>query len=280
MIRHFLNNHPKLKTFAMKRNDVPLLINCFRVVTAPLRPVPFFILIGAHKSASTTLYDMICSHPEITQAYEKEPCYFQFNHKYGQHWYRSRFPICRRSGEASTGYHWFPETPGLVARELPNVKLIAIFRNPVERAYSHYQHWKRGGLETLEFVDAIACERAQPMDAWDWCLSNPSKLLPVTVRAYLSHGCYARQLAAWYRWFDPEQILICRTEDLAEDPQSVMERIWKFLNLDPCQIAQTRLNAFSYKTMDPHLRARLVEYFQPHNRKLYDLLDRDMKWDY
>ena len=139
----------------MKRNDVPLLINCFRVVTAPLRPVPFFILIGAHKSASTTLYDMICSHPEITQAYEKEPCYFQFNHKYGQHWYRSRFPICRRSGEASTGYHWFPETPGLVARELPNVKLIAIFRNPVERAYSHYQHWKRGGLETLEFVDAI-----------------------------------------------------------------------------------------------------------------------------
>ena len=212
MIRHFLNNHPKLKTFAMKRNDVPLLINCFRVVTAPLRPAPFFILIGAHKSASTTLYDMICSHPEITQAYEKEPCYFQCNHKYGQHWYRSRFPICRRSGEASTGYHWFPETPGLVARELPNVKLIAIFRNPVERAYSHYQHWKREGLETLEFVDAIACERAQPMDAWDWCLSNPSKLLPVTIRAYLSHGCYARQLAAWYRWFDPEQILICRTE--------------------------------------------------------------------
>ena len=132
--------------------------NKFRLITSPLRSLPDFVIIGAMKSGTTSLYDFLIKHPAIAPAAKKEVMYFStwYKYKLGKLWYRSNFPtnLSRSafykkttqrllSGEASPPYLFYPMVPGRMKGVLPDVKLIVILRNPVDRAYSHYHHMLR-----------------------------------------------------------------------------------------------------------------------------------------
>src|SRR6266480_7948081 len=131
--------------------------------TASLRPLPDFLILGAQKAGTTALYAYLRQHPEITGPSWKEVSFFDRHYARGEAWYRGNFPNSLRArgklvGEASPSYLFHPLAPERVAGLVPEAKLIALVRNPVDRAYSHYQHEVALGREPLSFEDAVAAE--------------------------------------------------------------------------------------------------------------------------
>ena len=143
----------------------------FRTITRNARALPDFLLIGGQRCGSTSLYTTLCGHPQVLAGAHKEPHFFDNNHLRGEDFYRRLFPLQihllarerrlgRRvvTGEATTYYLAHPAVPARVAAMLPDVRLIAILRDPVDRAYSHYQLSVREGRESLPFEQALAAE--------------------------------------------------------------------------------------------------------------------------
>src|SRR5215216_7751234 len=136
--------------------------------TAKLRPLPDFLVLGAQKAGTTALYAYLRRHPQIAGPSWKEVSFFDRHYARGESWYRGNFPsrpatwLARRRagaepivGEASPGYLFHPHAPQRVATLLPNVRLIALLRDPVDRALSHYHHELALGRESLSFEEAI-----------------------------------------------------------------------------------------------------------------------------
>ncbi len=176
--RNWLRRHPHLHAFYRQ--------NKFRIITSQLRGLPDFVIIGAQKSGTTSLYDFVIRHPEIAPALKKEMHYFSINYKFGEQWYRSNFPtnLSRRyftkktgqkllSGEASPSYLFYPTVPSRMKKVLPDVKLIVILRNPVDRAYSQYHHSRRKGRETLSFEKAIELEEERRVEIMKQMSTDP-----------------------------------------------------------------------------------------------------------
>src|SRR5687768_13237463 len=119
-------------THPTERRDPP----AWRVETAHLRRLPDFLIIGAQRGGTTSLYRYLTEHPEIDPAVRKEIHFFSRHHEQGLDWYRAHFPRRDESslvGEASPNYLVHPDVPARVAAALPRVKLIALLRNPVDR---------------------------------------------------------------------------------------------------------------------------------------------------
>ena len=162
-VKNWLYRHPHLHASYRQ--------NKFRMITSHLRGLPDFVIIGAQKSGTTSLYDFVVRHPDIAPAAKKEMHYFSRRYGLGELWYRSNFPtnLSRRnfykktnqrrlSGEASPTYIFYPAVPSRMKKILPDVKLIVLLRNPVDRAYSQYHHTMRANKETLPFEKAIEAE--------------------------------------------------------------------------------------------------------------------------
>ena len=129
--------------------------------TARWRPLPDFLVIGAQKAGTTALYAYLRWHPGITGPSWKEVSFFDRHWWRGEFWYRGQFPLRsgqRLVGEASPSYLFHPLAPERVRSLVPEAKLIALVRDPVDRAYSHYQHEVALGREPLSFEDALAAE--------------------------------------------------------------------------------------------------------------------------
>src|SRR5436189_26280 len=129
-----------------------------------MRPLPDFLILGAQKAGTTALYAYLRWHPQVTGPSFKEVSFFDRHYARGERWYRAHLPVRRRAvvGEASPSYLFHPLAPERVARMLPEARLIALLRNPVDRAFSHYQHEVALGREQLSFEDALAGEFAEP----------------------------------------------------------------------------------------------------------------------
>jgi len=98
--------------------------------------------------------------------------------------------------------------------------------------------------------------------------------------SYLSRGLYADQLERWLEFFPREQMLIIKSEDFFTTPQEVFDRVSDFLDIPIWENEEFgRYNVGNYSKMDSDIRKRLLEYYEPHNRKLYKLLGVDFGWD-
>lgn len=233
--------------------------------------MPDFLIIGARKCGTTFLYDLMCRHPYVEPAAKKELHYFDILFKEeGIDWYRRCFPVPRwkdgrRSitGEA-TPYLYYPGVPERMAKVVPQARLIALLRDPVQRAYSDYQQVRRKGRESLSFEEAIEAEKRQ------------TKVL----RGYLSRSIYVDHLLRWSRFFTEEQMLVLKSEDFFERTQETLERVLDFLDVPLWEAeAPEKRNKGEYETqMAPATRERLEEYFEPHNARLYDYLGVDFEW--
>ena len=170
--------------------------------------------------------------------------------------------------------------PGRVAAALPECRLIAVLRNPIDRSYSQHNHERALGFEELPFERAIACEAQRLAGEEERLLAEPDyRSYSHQHHSYLARGRYAEQLERWLAHFDREQLLVLSAEDLFADPEPVIHAAQRFLGLaEETPRDLSARNARSYAPIDERTRARLREELEPHNRRLYELLGRDFGW--
>lgn len=248
--------------------------------------MPDFLIIGTQKGGTTSLYNYLIQHPQILPAAQKEIHFFDLNFERGLDWYESQFPQDvkgqnRVTGEASPYYLFHPLVPPRVKRLFPEVKLIVMLRNPVMRAWSHYNHEVRWGFEKLSFQEAIAGESER-------LAGEVSKmLLDETYYSYnhqhytyLSRGIYADQLQQWGDIFPRDRFLILQSEVFYTNPAETLAQTFEFLELSPVEIEDyPKYNAGDYQQMPEALQTDLTHYFSPHNQRLYQYLGVNFNWD-
>lgn len=257
-------------------------------LTAPLRALPDFLIIGAQKCGTSSLHAQLALHPEVRAPLTKEVHYFDIKYHRGPQWYRAHFPIKDRlhaaggwkTFESSVCYLYWDFVPERIVSLLPDVRLIAVLRDPVERAYSQYQMSWRRNAETLSFEEAIAIEeeRLAPEQAR---MSREPRFHSRVARqqSYVSRGRYAEQIERWLRYVPRERLLVLDSRELAAERQRVHAEILSFLGITPATIPDTEdRNVGEYEPMAPRTREQLSEYFAPHNQRLYELLGRDFGW--
>lgn len=188
-----------------------------------------FIIIGAQKSGTTSLFKYLSAHPRIYMPAEKEIEYFQNDDKFskGREWYYKRYFDNAGSqeikGEASTHYMMYESVPGRIQSYYPDIKLIACLRNPIDRAYSHYNMAVRRGVEKRSFKECVddAIERGHISD------SEIDDNLE-----YVMFGEYGRILKHYLNWFKPEQVKVVFSEDLRNKPELVTRDLFRWLEVD------------------------------------------------
>lgn len=201
--------------------------------------MPNFLIIGAGKSGTTSLYRYLEQHPEIYMSPVKEPRFFalegedlNFHGPGDEVLQKSATDIAaykelfsgvtdeKAVGEASPLYLRSPKAPERIKHYLPNIKLIAILRDPVERAYSSYLHLVRDGYEPLNFEEALRREEDRLREGWAprW--------------RYKQAGFYYAQLKHYFEWFDRQQIKVLLYEDFKDDPTSTLQSVFRFIGVD------------------------------------------------
>ncbi|MFT7464687.1 MAG: hypothetical protein ACI9EF_003045 [Pseudohongiellaceae bacterium] len=264
-----------------------------RYLTSPLRVLPDFLIIGAKKCGTTALYNYLTQHPAIAPALKKEIYFFNAYFGKGKLWYKAFFPTVFEkfaaktlggrqflTGEATPDYLYLDDCPAKVAQTTPNARLIAILRNPIDRAYSFYNHNLRAGLETLSFEEAIDQEEQRLADERVRFAADPSLIRFHTMHhSYKLRGVYVDQLKTWTDVFPRDQLLVLKTEDQFLEPEQTLRRAFEHLGLEyHAPEAFKKINTAPYSDMDPAVREKLSAYFEPHNQRLYDYLGTDLAW--
>jgi hypothetical protein len=258
------------------------------------RMLPDFVILGAAKAGTTSLYGWLSEHPYVAPASTKEVHYFDYNFYRGVDWYRSHFPRraeCRAfaaehgrpflTGEASPPYLSHPHVPARLKRRLPEAKLLVALRDPVDRAYSQYQMSVREREEDLSFAEAIAAEDAR-LDPERARLAADRRYSswPIGCWSYKMRSSYADQVEAWFAEFDREQFHFLTLEELSVRPQETLDRVHEFLGLPLHSYADLKPMHIAprYDSLSAETRAELDEYFRPLNERLYELVGRDLGW--
>jgi hypothetical protein len=260
--------------------------------TARLRALPDFLILGAQKAGTTALYSYLRRHPAILGPWWKEVSYFDRHFARGESWYRGQFPtraqrrlVARRTGsptlvgEATPGYLFHPDAPERVAALLPEARLIALLRNPIDRALSHYHHEVALGREALSFEDAIDQEPAR-MEGELERMRDPAYFSHAWWNfTYVSRGLYAEQLERWLAVFSPQHLLVVTSDQLLEQPAESYARVLEFVGAPPHALdSHPRVFERSYPPMALATRRALAETFADSNRRVYELLGRDLGW--
>ncbi len=266
----------------------------YTVPTSGARLLPDFLIIGAQRAGTTSLYKYLAQHPAVGPVVlTKGAHYFDTNYDKGLDWYRAFFPtrwrrarVERRlgvkmlTGEGSPYYIFHPLVPRRVAETLPGVKLLLMLRDPVERSYSHYQHESARGFEQLSFEGAIDREQERLEGEREQMIADPRyNSFEYQHHSYLARGRYIEQILTWREHFPSEQLLILKMEGFFSDPEKGFARVIEFLGLPSWRPAAfDRYNARRYTQMDPDTRRRLVEHFAEPNRELERYLGVELGW--
>jgi hypothetical protein len=240
-------------------------------------------VIGAQKAGTTALYAYLRWHPGITGPSWKEVSFFDRHWWRGEAWYRGQFPIragSRLVGEASPSYLFHPLAPERARALVPDAKLIALVRDPVDRAYSQYQHEVALGREPLSFEDALAAEEERTRGEAERLAADPRAWSRAWWdHTYAARGLYAEQLERWLAAFPREQLLVVATEELGERPAETYASVLAFLGAAPHQLDEyPRVFDRDYTQMQPETRAALEARFAEPNRRLEQLLGRSFAW--
>jgi hypothetical protein len=255
----------------------------YRRMTLRSRVLPDFVIIGAQKAGTTSLIRYLRSHPDVAlEPGVGEVHFFDIHWSKGESYYRSHF---RRASslERSTGgkraitgektpyYLYHPLSPARAAATIPKARLIALLRNPSERAASHHKMNVNMGNEPLSLAEAIEAEPGRIDAAFQGIIdgTTPPGAGPVPLYSYVARGRYAEQLDRWLEHFPREQLLVLRSEDLLSDPEDTYARVLDFLDLDVVSTEFERHNAARKPySVDAEVRVRLDELFDEPNRRL------------
>ena len=267
--------------------------------TAGLRGSPDFLIIGTKRGGTTSLFNYLLMHPGVRGLFpavrgKKSTDYFFKHHARGERWYRSHFQtrIHRRAlshrlgyepigGEASPYYVWDARIARRVHDVAPHVRAIMLVRDPVERAWSHYQERRQNGVEPLGFAEALAAEQARTQGELERMAAEPLYYSEAhDWYTYRARGVYLPQVQNWHAVFPQRQLLVLRSEDMYQDPQRVFDDVCDFLEVPRFGLPTTRtFNArYAVSSVPEGPREELRAYFEPHNRSLEEYLGRRLDW--
>lgn len=248
--------------------------------------VPGYLVVGTKRGGSTSIAHYINQHPEVAPCRtSKGTHYFDVHHGRGWSWYLSCFPPARDgqrlTGEASPYYMFHPLAPERIARELPDVRLVVSLREPVARAWSHHQYETQQGYEDQPFAEALRLEDERLAGEEERLRRDPSyESFSHRHHAYLRRGHYAEQLERLYELFDPEQVLVLRSESMFTDPHGELDRVWAHLGLSPVTLdGLDRLKATHRPLdIDDDLARELDHHYRPWNDRLAQLPGVGFTW--
>ncbi|CAN5787513.1 sulfotransferase [soil metagenome] len=272
---------------------------------APVGILPNFLVIVAPRCGTSSLARYRRVHPEVFLAVPKELRFFDREFDRGLGWYRERFAAVdgeRAVGEASPSYLYRAEAVERMATTVPHARLIAILRDPVARAYSHYWMERMRGRERRSFAEAVDAELGPG--------AGVSRSAEATGVAYLDRGRYLSQLERVGEHYPRSSLLVLVFDDVVADPAESYRKVCRFLAVsdtfvppllgtavnpsvafrslglrrlakqlpDPARRVVERVNtrSFRYPPLDPGLRARATAYLEDDTRALGIWLDRDL----
>ena len=262
------------------------------MLSAPARTLPDFIIIGAQRSGTTSLYRLLSAHPAVARpTASKGIGYFDVNYARGMRWYRGHFPLRLTTGFLpgsaarqvfeSSGYYCFhPLAAARISKDLPDVKLVMMLRDPVERAYSAHRHELVRGFETEDFPTALeledgrlAGENQRLIDDQQYQSHNHRH------HAYLRRGLYAQQIRRIHEVVGSDRLYLLDADDFFQHPVEEFRALLRWLGL-PDYIPDTvpAENAQPRAAMDEQLRARLRDYFAIPDSELADLMGKTPSW--
>ncbi len=259
--------------------------------TAALRMDPDFLILGAQRAGTTTLFRVLNDHPDIVRpTATKGTGYFETNYHRGPGWYRSHFPIrmlarLRTRGRArtfeSSGYYLFhPLAPGRIAADLPDVKVVAMLRDPVERAYSAHRHEFRRGFEAEEFEPALELEPKRLAGEEERLRDEPGyESFDHRHHAYVTRGRYADQVQRYLDVLGPDRVFLVDADRFFAEPHLELGELFAWLGLSewlPDEVA--KWNAQEREPMDEALRNRLRGEFAESDERLRTMMRRPPSW--
>jgi len=202
--------------------------------------LPCFIGIGAQRSGTTWIYEMLRSHPEVCMSPEKEVYFFNYHFEKGIEWYKRFFGRCDSAyaiGEISPTYLASESAAQRIKKTIPDVKLLVSLRNPVEQIFSRYNYMVTRQMYRKSFAEAL---KERPFVIYE--------------------AFYYNHLNTYLSYFDRNQILIVIYEDIAIDPLKFVQEVYSFLNVDSNHVPNNiREKIHATRTpRSPHLETAMV----------------------
>ncbi len=239
--------------------------------------VPNFIIIGSQRCGTTSLYTYLAQHPQILTPIKKEMDFFSWHFDRGIDWYLAHFPPMPEgeqflTGEASPSYFDSLEAPERLYSAFPEVKLVVLLRNPVDRAISQFYRLTELNWEVRSFDRAISDEVAR-------LAQNPAYIIGDEPGNYLARGRYIEFIKNWLDFFPKEQLLILKSEDFYAGAATTVKQVLEFLDLPEYQLPEYQnANPGSYQPISDYVRDWLSDYFTPYNQQLEEYLGRKFDW--
>ena len=274
------------------RRAVRSLSDATVALTSPLRLLPDFLIVGAQRSGTTSMFKTLVQHPGVARPFlRKGVHYFDKHYEEGPAWYRGHFPLAATSrarrrgrrpltGESSPYYLFHPLAAERIARDLPGVRLIVMLRDPVERAYSAHSHETGKGFETEPFERALELEPERLRGERERMLAEPGyESVGWQHHAYVRRGQYAEQLLRLEQLVGRDRIVAVDSADFFASPAEAFAPVLRHLGLAPVDgIVFERHNGRERSPLPEHLRARLSEHFAPHDEALARWWGRTPSW--
>ena len=235
-----------------------------------------FIIAGAQKCGTTALHAFLQKHPQITlgdqqemhffdtdENFAREPVDYELLHQHFPHW--SRFKV---AGECTPHYIYYKPAMERIRNYNPNIKLIILLRNPIERAFAHWNMQRFKKREPLDFLDAVKQEHRRVAET-----------SPLQTRrfSYVDRGFYSRQLERVWRFFPREQVRIIKSEEFRVRPRETLRSVFAFLGVKPLRIMRNKdRNVVPYER---EMRPEEREYLRSTFANEIATLERMLGWD-
>jgi Sulfotransferase domain len=255
---------------------------------------PGFLIIGGQRCGTTSMYRTLSRHPAVLKVMRhKGVHYFDTGYDKGLDWYRAHFPlertadaVERRLGvrpltfESSPYYMFHPLAAERITADLPDVKVLVLLRDPVERAYSAHAHELARGFEDQDFETALALEDSRLEGEAERLIADPTyRSHAHQHHGYLQRGRYIEHLERLEKTFGRDRIHVVDSHRFFTDPEPVHDEVLAFLGLPQLGYPTfERHNARPRSPMDPALRARLEEHFAPYDERLVAWLGHPVSW--
>lgn len=258
------------------------------MLTARWRQLPEVVVVGAQRSGTTTLFRMMAEHPQLARpTLSKGTGYFDDGYRRGPRWYAAHFPL--RAGLRTTGtrtfecsgyYLFHPLAAERIARDLPDVQVVVMLRDPVARAHSAHRHEHARGFEDLDFAAALAAEDARLRGEEERLVADPDATSYAhRHHAYLGRSDYPRQLDRLLAALGPDRVHVVEAERLFADPVGEFDHLQERLGLTRHRTSVVQAwNSRPGADLDPDLNHRLRERFRADDDHLTHLLGHIPAW--
>jgi hypothetical protein len=257
----------------------------WRLATSPVRHLPTVVIVGAKRAGTRRLYTHLLKHPRCFGASEKEIDYFSEHADRRIDWYRSRFPWRRRVWrceghvlEVSPSYLPTPSALRQMKKVLPKARVIVILRDPVARAFAHYQHERIRYVGSRTFAEAVAEElRRDEFPARRGVAQLPEA---APMLGYVARGYYALQLELLFKVYPRNKVLLVDSASVTNDLAATCNRVFDFMGLDSFDVDPRNSDdgGSQRETIDPRVAAELLDHYRPHDELLADLVGQSFSW--